>query len=158
MALLFPDQLTVCQALADDPRGGTNEALAVSEGTGVESEGLLVEVAEEMERFDADVGTVDGSFQETPEVLQAVGMNPALGVALGVVDHLVLVVLAEPVVGLESVSEDLGAGLYVLADLRGESASADVGDDLDRNGAVAVCPVPRQQTTVRVAELPNRSQ
>ena len=41
----------------------------------VETEGLLVEVAEEMERFDRHVGALEGSLQETPEVLQAVDVN-----------------------------------------------------------------------------------
>ena len=48
------------QALADNGLRGLHESLGVRQFASVESEGLLVEVTKQMERFDRHVGAFDG--------------------------------------------------------------------------------------------------
>ena len=55
----------------------------------VEAKRLFVQVAEQMERFDAHVGALHGALQERPEVLQAVGVDLPVHVGFGVVDDVV---------------------------------------------------------------------
>lgn len=52
-------------------------------------EAPFVETAEQVEGFDRDIGSPDAALQETPVALEAVGMNPAPDVSLGVVGDLV---------------------------------------------------------------------
>jgi len=78
---------------------------------------LFIEVAEQVERLDRYVGALDGTLQETPEVLQAVGVNMSVNVRLGVIDDAVdLSTLFHAVVGTERVSVEGGASFNVLAD------------------------------------------
>ncbi len=56
----------------------------------VESICLLIEVAEQMKRLDTDVGSIQTTLEQRPKVFQPVGVNLAVYVLDGVVDHLVL--------------------------------------------------------------------
>jgi len=49
-----------------------------------------------VERLYADVGAVEAPLEQAPEVLDAVGMNLALDVALGVIDRLMGEVTGQP--------------------------------------------------------------
>jgi hypothetical protein len=69
-SLLFANQAGVGQALANDANGGMKEPQSIIQLAGVEPEGLFVQIAEQMEGFDADVGSLDGPLQETPEVVK----------------------------------------------------------------------------------------
>ena len=42
-----------------------------------------------MERFDRHVGATNGTFQQRPEVLEAVGVNLPVNVSFGVIDDVV---------------------------------------------------------------------
>ena len=95
MRQLRADEDLVGNATADDAFDGILEPPAVVVFAFVESERLLIEVAKQIERFNRDVGALDGAFQETPEVLAPVGMDFAVHVGFGVVDHVVGVVRAE---------------------------------------------------------------
>jgi hypothetical protein len=44
------------------------------------AERLLIQIPEQMERFDADIRSVDGALQQRPEVLQAVRMDSPVDV------------------------------------------------------------------------------
>ena len=105
-------QLTVGQALACDLAGQPLESLTVAGLAGVEAEGFLVEVAEQVERLDADVGALDGPLEQRPEVLDSVGVNLAIDVLLGVVND------AVNVLALKAVVADPGVGNYLSAALR----------------------------------------
>src|ERR1700724_1484652 len=100
---LGPGESRVGQALADHAGRRAEEAHAVGHLAVVEPEGLLIQVAEEVERLDADVGSFDRALEERPEVFQIVGVDLALGVAFGMVDDLVDIVLAEFVVGRQRI-------------------------------------------------------
>jgi hypothetical protein len=57
----------------------------------VVAERLLVEVAKEMERFDAHLGSVNAALQQAPVVLEAICMNLRVNISDSVVDHLATV-------------------------------------------------------------------
>src|SRR5438093_7052478 len=82
-------QFGECQALAKDRGGSERESSSVRKLASVEPESLLIEVAEQMKRFDRHVGAAQHALQKAPIVLQSVGVNGANGVGVGVVDHLV---------------------------------------------------------------------
>ena len=77
----------------------------------VEAECLLIQIPEQVERLHADVGSTDPTLQEAPEVLQGIGVDCSLHVALGVVNHQVPVVVLQAVVGGQGVGVEDGAGL-----------------------------------------------
>jgi hypothetical protein len=54
----------------------------------VEPASLFVDVAEQMERFNADIGSVQRPLQQTPEVLHPVSVDIAVGVLNSMVDDL----------------------------------------------------------------------
>src|ERR1051326_408486 len=68
-----------------------------------------------MERLDTNVRALDGAFQETPEVLQAVRVDRAIDIGFGVVNHFVSV-LVKAVIGLQRIGVKFRSGLHVLAD------------------------------------------
>ncbi len=94
------------RAAPDDGPEHLDEAPAVGVPPLVEPERLLVEVAEEMERLDADVGAFDVAFQERPEVFEPVGVDLAARVGFGVVDDLVRVVGRQAFIRLQRVGVD----------------------------------------------------
>ena len=61
------------------------EAPVVVQLAQVEREHALVEVAEQVEGLNVDVGAVQPALQQRPEVLRAVGVDLPIDVALGVV-------------------------------------------------------------------------
>ena len=54
----------------------------------VESVSLLFKIAEQVERFHADIGSVDSALQKAPEILQAIRMNTTVNGGIGVVSYL----------------------------------------------------------------------
>jgi hypothetical protein len=68
----FARQLFVRDPLAHYAGDGQTEALAIGQLSVVESVGLFIQVAKQMERFDTHVGTVNAALQETPEILKAI--------------------------------------------------------------------------------------
>jgi hypothetical protein len=49
-----------------------------------------------MERLDTDIGAVRAEFQETPEVLDSIGVDIAVDVLDSVIDDVVIVVFGRP--------------------------------------------------------------
>jgi hypothetical protein len=82
-------ECSVGETLVDDALQGVCESLSVAHDAIVETEGLLVKVTEQMERFDRHVGATDGALQERPEVLAVVGVDLAVHVGFSVVDDLI---------------------------------------------------------------------
>jgi hypothetical protein len=54
----------------------------------VVSEHLFINVTEQMERFDADIGALQTTLEQTPEVLHSVSMNTTVNVPFRMVDEL----------------------------------------------------------------------
>src|SRR5207244_2946415 len=89
-----PGQLTVRQAPPDDRSECFREAAGIAADVLalVEPEGLLIEIAEEVKRLDADVGAPDRALEARPEVLDSVRVDVISHVLLGgMIDSLVLV-------------------------------------------------------------------
>lgn len=83
----------------------------------VESASLFIDVAEQMEWFDADISTVQAALKQRPEVFHSVSVYVAIRVFDGVVNHGVLIVRFQPVVGKQFIGEDRRASLNVLANV-----------------------------------------
>ncbi len=74
---------------------------------------LLIQIAEQVERFHAHVGSLQPALQGTPEILESVGMNAAMHVTFSMVNdftHEILVL--QSFIGHERVSEDRASGFY----------------------------------------------
>jgi hypothetical protein len=85
------------QALANDLGSQSVEAVTVSPADPmVESEGLLIQIAEQMERLDTDVRGTKPALQKAPELLNTVSVDVPLQVGLSVIDELVNVLRAKP--------------------------------------------------------------
>jgi hypothetical protein len=94
------------QPPSDDLPDGHIKAVAVRHVDSViEAKRLLIDVTEKVERFHADVSAVQAALQETPEVLNTVGVNLPINVLFRVVNHLMIVVfdsvVHEIVIGVE---------------------------------------------------------
>ena len=72
----------------------------------VVAERLLIDVFAQVERLDANVGSVQSALEETPEVLHRVGVDVAVSVFDGVVDDGVLIVTFQTIVGFQFIAED----------------------------------------------------
>lgn len=121
--------MRVGEATARDGFEGAQEPAPVVHLAVVEAEDLLVEVAEKVERLDADIGALEAALQEAPEVLDAVGVGVPPDVLGRVVDDAVDVLLLEAVVGRECVGVDAGARLDGGADLRMKVSSTSTSPD-----------------------------
>jgi hypothetical protein len=84
----------------------------------VVAEYLLVQIAEQVKRFHAHVGSFESAFEQAPEVLHPVGMDAPVHVSDRVVNHLVFVLWLDAVIGEHRISVEVGAFRDVLADLR----------------------------------------
>src|SRR5262245_5769605 len=67
-------QVFVGEALAVHLTGQSLKALAVRLLAGVEAEHFLIDVAEKVEGFNANVGALQGTLQQRPEVFNSVGV------------------------------------------------------------------------------------
>src|SRR5882672_812334 len=126
------DEIAVGQPLADDAPKRLDEAPAVAVRIAplVVAEHLLVNVPMQVERVHGNVGAAQPALQETPEILQSVGVDVAFDVALGLVDDAVDVAVAHRPIRAEHVGNHLAAGLDSLADDRGQMLRARGRDDL----------------------------
>ena len=79
-------QLAVGQPLTGHTLHDFFELVAVANLAAIVPEGFFIDVPEQVEGLNADVGTLNGSFQEAPKVLDTVGVNLAANVFLSVVD------------------------------------------------------------------------
>jgi len=94
------------EALAYDLTNGKIKAFAIGDYftigvlACVEAERLLINVPEQVERLNRNMGATDTALQQAPEVLQPIGVNLIPYVAFSVIDHFNLVgVVHVPVSG-----------------------------------------------------------
>src|ERR1700676_5594425 len=107
--------MIVSETLTDDLRNDSAESSAIVQVfTMVVTEGLLIEIAEQMERLDTNVSTFEPSLGKRPKVFNAVRMDIAVNVALCVIDHLMDVISAQAVVGAPSVAVNVRTALNIL--------------------------------------------
>ena len=73
--LRFPGQFFVRETTANDVSHCEHEALKVGQVAVVVAERLFVDVPEQVEWLDGNIGSVEGPLQQRPEILQSVRMN-----------------------------------------------------------------------------------
>ena len=112
---LLPGKLSISEALAGDLGNRQSEPLGIIHFLArVVAECLFVDIPEQVERLNADVGPVQATLQETPEVLHRVRVDVSIYVLNGVVDYGVLVFVLQTVVGLQGIAENRGTGFDAL--------------------------------------------
>jgi hypothetical protein len=90
----------------------------VSQFPEVVPEYLFVQVPEEMERLNADIGAFQLALEQAPEVFEAIGVNLPVNVSFGMVNHLMLESLfLESLIGHERIGVDRAARFDVSADV-----------------------------------------
>lgn len=72
------------------------ESLGIGQRAIVESERLLIEVTEQVERLHRHIRALDGALQQRPQVFASVGVHVPVDVRHGVVDDVVRVVWGQP--------------------------------------------------------------
>src|SRR5260370_39884511 len=117
------------------------ETRAVRDLAAIEAESLLVHVAEQMERFDADIGALKTTLEQRPKILNSVRVDIALNVGFGVVNDLVRIVRFEATVTNPCIGEHLGPRFYVVADRVVKRVALDVADNARLDAAMLVRPV-----------------
>lgn len=74
--------MIVSQAFAKYRRKRFRESLAIGRPAIIKPESLLVQIAEEMKRIDANVGSFQAALEKRPEILDPVSVNLAVNVAM----------------------------------------------------------------------------
>lgn len=69
----------------------------------IEPESLLVEIPVEMRRIKSDVGSLEGAFQEAPEILDVVGVHVAANKLDRVINHLMRIGVGKAKIRFESI-------------------------------------------------------
>jgi hypothetical protein len=110
----FSGKTSMRQPLPGDRPHYDCESLSVAKLAMVESKRLLIDVSKQMERLDADVGSVQTTLKQAPEVLQSIGVHLAIHITLGMVDDIIRVIGAEPKVGYGFVGVHMGTGFNVI--------------------------------------------
>ena len=115
----LPGEFVPSQALPDRLSDGDAEALRIGHHRAaimlaiVVAKRLFIDVAEQVEGFDAHVGAIQTALEETPEVLHTVGVDISTDILFGVVDDLVYILFFQSPIGHQFVGEDVGTLLYV---------------------------------------------
>ena len=81
------------------------------------AEYLLIQIAKQMERLDADIGSLQPALEQAPEVFKSVGVNLAVNVLLRVVDNAVIEMLWQSDVRHKIIGVNGTARLDVLFNL-----------------------------------------
>jgi hypothetical protein len=124
---ILGNQLRVGQPLPGDRRAHLMEPTAVIVLALIKPEDLLVQIPAQMRRVNADVGSLEGPFQEAPEILDIVGMDMAAHELNRVVNGLMRVVGREAEIRFQGVCVDVRAGLDRRADFRCEGPALHIG-------------------------------
>src|SRR5665213_951626 len=92
-------------------------------------EALLIQIAEQVERLNAYIGSVDATLEKAPKVLQAVCVNLAINVLNRVIYDLMSVFSGKTFIGQQSIGVESRSRFDMLADFRLESLLLAVRDD-----------------------------
>src|SRR5665213_1139572 len=120
-----------------DPLDAHSETLRIVHLPIVVAERLFINVAEQVERFHADIGSLQAAFQETPEVLHAVSVDLPIHVSLSVINDR-MGVFVQTVIGQKLVSVDSRARFHMLAHVLLNSLLASVRNDGSADLAVTL--------------------
>lgn len=141
-----PRKLLVGQPFTGDAFHDSVESFAITDLPTVVPERFFINIPEQVEGLNTDVGALDSPFQEAPEVLNAVGVNHAPDVFLGVVDNLMSVVGADGRITSVFIGVDNGSRLNAPANGARQGSLASALDYLSVDCAVTVRAMPFQES------------
>ena len=93
-----------CEPTTCSVRKHEGEPLRISHPASVVTEALLIQIAEQMKRFHADVRAMKLAFNQTPEVLHGVGVHVAPRILYGVVYDRALIFRIQAIIRLQRVA------------------------------------------------------
>ena len=130
----FASEFIPSEALADDLRDNHAESVAVSDELVlgrpiVVAEHLLVEVAEKMEWFGADIGAFETALEETPKVFQSVGVDLPINVTFGMVNDLMNKILVQSLIREQRIGVDRTTSRNVVSDFALDRVFAPIRND-----------------------------
>src|SRR5260221_1744339 len=138
-------QISIGEPTANDGAQRTDEAACIGILPLVEPEGLLIEVAEQMEWLDADVGSPDAALEQAPEVLKTVGVDLPVYISLRMVDDAMDVFAAKALIRPQFIGVDVRSGCDAILDLREQAAALGVLYHPDLDAALALLGVALQK-------------
>ena len=109
------------EPLANDLTNSEVKALTIGHVSIVESERLLIQVPEQVERLHAHIGATQAALQQAPEVLHTVSVDLPVDVLDGMVNYLMLE-FVQALIGLKGIGIESGPSLNVLPYFRLKSA------------------------------------
>lgn len=140
-----PNEVIIGETLASKRVTNASEAASIVSLSVIEPEYLFVQVAEEMEWLDAYIGALDCSLQEAPKVLNAVCVNLAIDIPLGMVNNAMIVIGLEVSVRQEGVRKYLCPRSNIPSHFRTKDVAASAANDSSPNCALPVRAVPLQE-------------
>lgn len=115
----FSGDFRVGETFAENMRENVIKSLAVVNrgffaSAIVETESLFIQIPEQVERFDANIGSLETALQQAPVVFEAVGVHVPTHVFVGVVNHFVSELTIEVIIGRQLIGEKNRISGYVL--------------------------------------------
>lgn len=135
LAVILAGQFFIGQALARNLSGDLEKAITVSAFAVIETIGLLIQITEQMERFDRYIRAAKRPLQETPEVLNSVCMDVTFDVLFRVVDYSMRIFI-KPFVSWPAVAEHVRTFGYVAIDVTVQRVAARIADYMRSHFAV----------------------
>src|SRR5436309_3411367 len=96
---LTADELCIPDSLTSNAAKRLNKSTTIILFALVKSKRLLVQVSEQMKRFNVYICSFNRSLEQAPKVFQTVRVNVPFRVALRVIDHIVDIFVRKLVVG-----------------------------------------------------------
>lgn len=112
----------------------------------VETKTLLIDVTEEMERFDANIGSANRALEQAPKVFDSIGMHVATDICFHVVDDVVGVFLIKTDIRGKLIGEKLAFRLDGFSDLTLDCRGRNVLNDLSAHLADRIASVAFQHS------------
>jgi hypothetical protein len=113
----FPSQLFVSDSSTQALAHPKDESVNVICVPVIKPKGLLIDVAEQMEWFNRNVGSIMRPFKETPKVLDSVRLNIATNIFFRVINNALLVLAGHPPIVSRFVTHKVGTFPHVAANV-----------------------------------------
>lgn len=133
----IPYQFFVGQPLSRNGLDGLNEPVSIFTLALVEPERLLVKIAEQMKRLNANIRAFDRTLQKTPKVLNAVRVNISPNILNGMVNNLMDVFSVKAAIRL-AVRKKFRAGLNKVPNAFMKRLAVSIFDDSSSDFALTL--------------------
>ena len=124
------NEFIVSQPLASNPTDYALKATTIVSFPSVEAECFLIKILSQMEWLDIDVSASNRPLQETPEVLNSVGMNMTMNVGYSMVYSLVNILFIQIAVGSKGIGDKVATLFNILSHRIRDCSTAGIGDNL----------------------------